>query len=50
MKTVTLRAASGEPPLCMAANALFAVKGAIKSALAEIGDTQYFALSLLLLP
>ena len=39
--------ASGEPPLCMAANALFAVKNAIQSALGEIGaGNSYFALSL----
>ena len=40
-------AASGEPPLCMAANVLFAVKGAIQNALGEIGQSgNYFALSL----
>ncbi len=38
--------ASGEPPLCMASNVLFAVKAAINSALSEVGETAYFALSL----
>ena len=39
--------ASGEPPLCMAANVLFAVKAAIQAALSEIGqDNFYFPLSL----
>ena len=29
--------ASGEPPLCMAANVVFAIKSAVASALSEMG-------------
>ena len=43
----SITTASGEPPLTMAANVLFAVKSAIQSALDEIGqDNFYFTLSL----
>ena len=38
--------ASGEPPLCLAANVLFSLKAAMNSALGEIGqDGNYFTLS-----
>ena len=37
--------AVGEPPLCMACNVVFAVKGAIGAALAEINKPDYFIAS-----